>query len=273
VGAVRGWLATGRVAGGTGRVYDQGDKKMRIRLRRPTTCVTTLVVLTCVTGTRADFTPLHAPSAGEADHHSIFEAFFSPGTEWYATGWRTDAYGNLVDLTNGTLAATRVDDWGCAGILDARSPLSGEVDDQSWTGQSLTCTAVARYAGYTQEFGYDLDGDDMSGSQMNVSGSATLELGPGETIRWMRDGDGGGQWSSRAADNADELDHLVAYYVSGVGDDLTHWMLCWEDLPGGGDADYNDMVVEVSARVPEPGTGVTIVLVCGALLLLRRCAL
>ncbi len=209
---------------------------------------------------------------------SIFEAFYSPGTAWYASGARTDADGNAVDLTNGSLVATRVDDFGFGGVLDAQSPFFGEVDDQTWTGAVLTFTAVARYAGYTQEFGYDLDDDglgylkllDVHGSRMNVSGSATLELNPGDSLAWMRDGNHGGRFSSRVADNPDALDHMVSYYVSGMNDDLARWMLFWEDLPGGGDKDYNDLAVEITAPIPEPGTGATILLTSGVYILLRR---
>ena len=252
-----------------------------MRLTRVTTCVATFVALTGTATTRADFTPVHLPPSSEADHLSIFQAFYSPGTSWYAFGARTDTAGSLVDLTNGSLVATRVDDWGFGGVLDAGSPFFGEVDDQSWTGGGLTLTAVARYAGYTQEFGYDLDGDelgyvelfDLYGNHMNVSGSGTLELGPGDTLAWMRDGNNGGRWSSRIADNSDDRDHMVSYHVSGLNDDLARWMLFWEDLPNGGDLDYNDLAVEVTASIPEPGTGATIVLACGVLVLLRRRAL
>jgi hypothetical protein len=261
-----------------GGVRGKGDLRMSMRLTRVTTCVATFVALAATPTTRADFTPVHMPPGGEADHLSIFEAFYSPGTAWHASGSRTDAEGNVVDLTNGSLVATRVHDWGFGGVLDAQSLFFGEVDDQSWTGGELTVTAVARYAGYTQEFGYDLDGDelgyvqlfDLSGNQMGVSGAGTLELGPGDTLAWMRDGNHGGRWSSRIADNSDDRDHMVTYSVSGMDDGLARWMLFWEDLPGGGDLDYNDLAVEVTAPIPEPGTGATVVLACGVLVSLRR---
>jgi len=236
------------------------------------------VVLCVVSVAPADFTPVFAPPGSEADHLAILEAYFSPGSPWSRTGTRTDGYGQPVDLTNGRLTATRVDDQGFGGVLDARVPLAGGVDDQTWTGVELAVSAVARYAGYTQELGYDLDGDEMGyielfdlhGYGMNVHGDAILTLDPGATFTWVRDGNRGGRWSSRSADNSDQFDHMVAYYVAGLGDDRMHWMLFWEDLPAGGDRDYNDMVVEVTtATVPEPPLGLALLLAGGALALRR----
>ena len=238
------------------------------------------MLLACAT-TWADFTPVHQPPGKEASVAEILASFYSPGTAWAPTGGRLDDSGNPVDLSNGSLLAARIDDFGFPGVLDMGAPYFGDADDQSWTGASLTFNAVARYAGYTQEFGYDLDGDDagytklfdVRGNKMKVSGSATLELKPGESLAWYRSGNHGGQWSSRTADNSDAYDHMIAYRMSGFGDDLARWMLFWEDLPKGGDLDYNDMAVEVTtvaARVPEPGVGTTMALACGAYVLLRR---
>ncbi len=66
--------------------------------------------------------------------------------------------------------------------------------------------------------------------------------------------------------NDDDFDHMVAYQGNNV-DELTiggvtgtwtdnEFILAWEDLYGGGDQDFNDMVliVESVEPVPEPGT-------------------
>ncbi len=252
---------------------------MRIPLTRITaTCLATIACVTFASTTWADFTPVLGAPGAERDHLEIFADFYSPGTAWQTTGDRTDGSGSWIDMTNGILTATRVDDFGYSGTLDARRPYFGEYDDESWTGTLLNFTAAARYAGYTQEFGYSLDGDDrgynklfkVRGNKSNVHGSATLELEPGASVSFMRDGNKGGQWSSSVSENSDGLDHMVTYSVTGFDDDLARWMLFWEDLPGGGDRDYNDLAVEVTTRVPEPGTGLTIVLVCGVLAIMRR---
>ena len=53
--------------------------------------------------------------------------------------------------------------------------------------------------------------------------------------------------------NSDQFDHMVAYQ-----DTEDSYILAWEDLLGGGDGDYNDMVLKIEgvnhAPVPEPAT-------------------
>lgn len=248
-------------------------------IRRTTRLYVAGVILLTGTVAGADFTLLNPPPRGEASISSIFEAFYSPGTAWFTTGSRLDSNGAVVDLTNGWLTATRVADFGFSGALDASAPFFGERTDQRWSASEFAFDAVARYAGYSQRFGYDLEGDeegyvhlfDVSGSGMDVSGSARLTLKPGETVAWRRSGDQGGMWSSDIEHNPDGRDHMIAYRVTGYNDDLARWVLFWEDKPNAGDMDYNDLVVQVSTRaIPEPGMGLTIVLVCGAYVLIRR---
>lgn len=54
------------------------------------------------------------------------------------------------------------------------------------------------------------------------------------------------------------VDHLGVYQTYGTGGTGTYWdlALAWEDLEGGGDLDYDDLVAFVNdvAPVPEPGT-------------------
>lgn len=66
--------------------------------------------------------------------------------------------------------------------------------------------------------------------------------------------------------NTDQFDHMVAF--QGVGDTVqlpgyfpgtwtpNEYVLAWEDLAGGGDGDYNDLVVMVESvePTPEPAT-------------------
>lgn len=77
---------------------------------------------------------------------------------------------------------------------------------------------------------------------------------------------GGGLFHSNTVLNADAVDHMLAY--QGTGDvvqlpyraegiwSANEYILAFEDLYGGGDSDYTDMVVMVESvnPVPEPST-------------------
>ena len=58
--------------------------------------------------------------------------------------------------------------------------------------------------------------------------------------------------------NSDSFDHLAVFDTSGQGGDTSPYniVLAWEDLDGGGDMDFTDMVVGVTdvKAVPEPAT-------------------
>lgn len=210
---------------------------------------------------KADFSPVH--DSGEPNHFDIFEGIYSPGTAWTTFGSRTDGEGDVVDLTNGTLTAIRVDDYGIGGNLNLSSGNPGDADDARWSGGLIDSVARARFAGYQQEFGVGFVGPEtmtvlnlfnVSGSGLAVTGSGSLSFSePAEWV-WVRDGDGD-QYISDAFFNGDDADHMVTYQVRGFEDGLTHWMLFWEDLPNLGDVDYNDLVVEVTGpSVPEPSS-------------------
>ena len=81
-------------------------------------------------------------------------------------------------------------------------------------------------------------------------------------------GSGGGIFFSDTKLNADQFDHMAAYqgnntdYLKlhsslnpGVWTD-SEFILAWEDLLGGGDSDYNDLIVMVESvdPIPEPST-------------------
>ncbi|MBN2445634.1 MAG: DUF4114 domain-containing protein [Phycisphaerae bacterium] len=235
-----------------------------------------IVAVFCGTIANAGFVRVSMPTAGgEASHTSILEAYYSSGSAWIASGTRTDDGGTPVDFTNGVLTATRVSDSGLGGTLDPAAQSVSLADDAQWVGWQYDFQAVARYASYSQQFGYDLDGDglgfvnlfDLSGSGMNVTGSASLTLDAGQTLAWVRGGSGY-QYSSRSTDNVDQLDHMVTYRITGLGDGKSHYMLFWEDLTNGGDRDYNDLVVEAVA-VPEPSAIIGL-FVTAAIVALRR---
>jgi len=57
-----------------------------------------------------------------------------------------------------------------------------------------------------------------------------------------------GLFTSETALNGDGFDHMVSYFVNGTAG--VDYVLGWEDLTGGGDKDYNDMVVGIHDVVP-----------------------
>ncbi|HLL87899.1 MAG TPA: DUF4114 domain-containing protein [Tepidisphaeraceae bacterium] len=152
--------------------------------------------------------------------------------------------GNGVDLTNGSLTATRIDD---------------AADQTLSLGKILSAKALARFAASNQKFGI-MNGKmldvlfDVSGTGYAVSGSvANVDTGASPVA--VGRGGWGGTFSSVDAMNSDLKDHMVSYVLSGQGVSDKTYVLFFEDIAGrGSDWDYNDMAVEVqAAAVPLPG--------------------
>ena len=163
---------------------------------------------------------------------------------------------------------------GSGGVLDTLYGLGNlqRISD-SFTGDQLwdltsgggSVTALAKFAGFTQEFGI-IPGSSGGTFMSLFTASADIDPlgGPGpstplpttltERFRFALDPSGAPLWSSRQSDNSDGgLDHMVAWKILGTG----NFVLAWEDLAGLGDKDYNDLVVQVSGAAPatpEPGT-------------------
>jgi len=162
------------------------------------------------------------------------------------------------------------------GILDQLYGLGNliRVDDSSdeiWFPADGNATATAKFADFSQEFGYIprnndgfYDTDFISlfivpggTNGINLSGpSATLGSGNVDFL-WALNPSGAPLWASLSGRNSDGLDHMVTWRITGnegkpdnpVGD----WVIAWEDLSGGGDRDFNDLVVEVNiSPVPIP---------------------
>lgn len=184
-------------------------------------------------------------------------------------GGAFNASGN--DYTNGTVTATRVRDYVSGGDKTNLVNLGNtNNDDRLWSDGIASGVAIARWAEYDQKFGY------INGSSggtyhplFNVVGSGYAVTGIFPEIdfanaignpahwRWARDGKGG-LWSSNPDDNGDAAnDHMVSYLITGVDDDVHNgkvtWMLFWEDQDLG-DGDYNDLAVEVIARIKDSDT-------------------
>ena len=145
--------------------------------------------------------------------------------------------------------------------------------DQYWTVTGeLSATAVAKHAGFSQNFGF-MDSNDNFDSLLYVpymnaqSGSAQADIG--SEIRFAL---GRGAmplagnkpiFTSDPSDNAicgwffcsPDMDHMVSWLITD-GEFAGDYILAWEDLRFLGDRDYNDLVVRVSGvshmAVPVP---------------------
>ena len=212
------------------------------------------------------------------------------GGDWcdffYATA-SFDAYAvRIEDFVGAVEPGVRGDNLSMSGSS------AGYPTDQIWEHGAFTVTAQAKFAGYKQEFGFTkvaLDPDDGGiayGSyvpMLRVNAAGFLVGDDGEYVPgavtvlkdgadltsaswvWNRSGDSDSftdlPWESLAEDNADALDHMISYEVYGLADSasgIRTWLLMWDDQYGGGDSDFNDLVVEVKAgaappAVPAPG--------------------
>ncbi len=156
------------------------------------------------------------------------------------------------------------------GILDQLYGLNNlqrvpDAIDTVWFPANGNATATAKFAEFSQNFGYipDLNepgfADDSFVSLFTVPGgtngiglggpSANLDSG-NVAFLWALDPSGAPLWTSLPSQNSDGLDHMVTWRIT---DRPNTWVIAWEDLAGGGDRDFNDLVVEVSvAPVPIP---------------------
>lgn len=146
--------------------------------------------------------------------------------------------------------------------------------DQLWVAEAGNATATARFAGYTNTFGYiggfsgtpSLTFTDAftvpGGNGTLAPGAFSMPLpSPSAEFRFGLDANGSGTiYSSLDSDNTDGgLDHMVTYYIaSGIG--AGNYVIAFEDLPGplgqGSDRDFNDLIITIAGArpTPEPGT-------------------
>jgi hypothetical protein len=160
---------------------------------------------------------------------------------------------------------------GAGGILDNEFGLSNLLRisddlDQYWTlvADTLSVTAVAKYAGYKQNFGI-FDDSDTYTSLLYVpwlqGQSNAIATTPGTVISFGLDPSGSPLFSSDPAKNDFAYDHMVSWLITD-GQYAGDYVLAWEDLKHLGDRDYNDLVVRVSGVA-----GMTVVPAPAALLL------
>jgi hypothetical protein len=123
-------------------------------------------------------------------------------------------------------------------------------DDQWWINRDGNATARAKFAALFQTLGV-IDASQgflelftETGEGFDVSGFGTLPAQDAlPHFRWRLN-----EWSSRPGDNTDQVDHMFTWLITD-GPSAGNLVIAWEDLFGGGDGDYQDMVVEVS-QVP-----------------------
>jgi len=161
---------------------------------------------------------------------------------------------------------------GSGGILDSLygwGNLSRIDDayDRIWNPANGSATAEAKFAGFNQNFGYipDLNNDNIfdesfvslfpvTGNGINLGGPTSTFNSGDVNLLWAVDPSGAPLWTSLPGQNSDRLDHMVTWLITG-GPSAGNHVIAWEDLLGGGDRDFNDLVVEVSnSPVPEPAT-------------------
>lgn len=187
--------------------------------------------------------------------------------------------------TTTDLTATRVDDDDLTS-LNILTSSAGASGDQFWNDGIAAITAQAKFADYSQSFGYtDSSGyhelfNVAGGSGTNFLGSSVI-VGEfdltGKNWTWDRsdvNGDpltpGINHWSSDVTlndqdDQDNYVDHMITYEITGSSISQKTWLLFWDDQPhslaGGSDRDFNDFVVQISAHqaIPAPGA----VLLCG----------
>jgi len=230
-------------------------------------------VLLTAASSHAAFTPILPPEPGEQSQAQILSHIY--GGTFAPTG--------PVNLSNGVVQATRIQDTADPPVRGEIVPTPLFVDpteradaalgtDQLWSADSVFAVARARFATYSNEFGY-LDGTSgksfvklfwTSGGGYVVGGTSNLDGLSGHVFRWGRDGDGG-VLTSQNLDNVDGLDHMITYRIDPIvlagspNNNVTTYVLFFEDSTKPStrtyDADFNDMVVEIQASrspIPEP---------------------
>jgi len=153
--------------------------------------------------------------------------------------------------------------------------------DQLWVDLNGGARARGRWAAYKHQFGvayyspdylagewFDTDSGGNDTAAWDQSGTSTNPL-PGDTDGFDIDNDkyfsfvlsdkvdlSGNTWWSDNSKNSDGFNHMRTFEVDGVfvdGDQL--YALCWEDLPNGGDKDWQDNISEVWGCRPIPAPG------------------
>jgi hypothetical protein len=200
----------------------------------------------------------------------------------YSDSFQPAGSNATVFTSGGGLTATRVNDYVGSSSSNHGSNLNiltssatgGGLTDQIWQDGISNITAEAKFAAYSQSFGYtDSAGYHELYNIAGGSGTNFLESKPiianldltGNTWTWDRSDVGNGpnpgnlHWSSDKSLNSDHLDHLITYEITGTGILYKTWLIFWDDQANctSSDRDFNDFVVQITAQarpiIPAPG--------------------
>jgi len=160
----------------------------------------------------------------------------------------------ILENRYGSDAITRINDYA--------QDSSVKNTDVEWNFLSEAVTPtfqrIAKHAGYHSEFGMILEGNfwsfDLFRDAFSDDSALKFYLGLRVTASNGRQF----LWSSNSEDNSDGIDHMVTWVIDEAAG---KYAVGFEDLPYGGDQDYNDLVLEVSGfvdgpvgSIPEPAT-------------------
>jgi hypothetical protein len=133
------------------------------------------------------------------------------------------------------------------------------------TGSVTATIAAPTGAGLSNEFGYSINGGATVFTGLlnfdTVGTSFTFGVTAGDILRLFSRTSDGDIWSSDVSLNSDGLNHIYTVGYTGTPDlgplvPLGRYV-SFEDLPGGGDLNYNDLnlvLTNITAGVPEPST-------------------
>jgi len=159
---------------------------------------------------------------------------------------------------------------GVGGILDSEFGLGNllridDEHDQFWTvtGSEVSVTVVAKYAGFSQDFGFINTSNNFTSllyvPHMEAQSNTFTAFDSGSPFRFGLDPSGSPLLSSAAADNdycdgfhcLNHYDHMVSWLITD-GHFAGDYIIAWEDLEKLGDRDYNDLVIRISGASPVP---------------------
>jgi hypothetical protein len=135
----------------------------------------------------------------------------------------------------------------------------------SATGLVSATIALGTGAGFTNEFGYSINGGStvFTGllNHAAVGTAVSFAVTAGDVLRLFARTSAGDTFSSDVSLNSDGVNHIYSVAYAGAPDlgPLVPFgrYVAFEDLRGGGDLNYNDLnlvLTNISAGVPEPAT-------------------
>jgi len=140
-----------------------------------------------------------------------------------------------------------IDTAGNVTILDTLQIFAASDEPWSWTASQAVNFDLANNIAFLDDDG--TTGYSAGDSQANIGDTFGFYLEVTNTGR---------TYYSHASLNFDGFDYLAVFETAGEGGVTNPFdlILAWEDIYGGGDKDYNDMVIAVNdvTAVPEPGT-------------------